>query len=90
MVNAGDLLARWSNDRFRSNPHRVINTSGRARYSVAVFVDPDFDTPIVPFTTGGEPARYPEVGCGDYILGRYDAAFAYRKSAPDATAAAGA
>jgi len=79
VINSGDLLGRWSNDRFKSNPHRVVNSSARERLSIAVFADPDFDTPIVPVTAPGEDAKYPEVRCGEYILGRLDAAFAYRK-----------
>ncbi len=84
VINAGDLLGRWTNDRFKSNPHRVVNSSGRERLSIAVFADPDFDTPIVPVTRPGESARYPEVTCGDYILGRFDAAFAYRREGGNA------
>src|SRR5947209_7982871 len=34
VVNLGNLFMRWSNDRYISNLHRVINTSGRERYSV--------------------------------------------------------
>ncbi|KAJ5757460.1 uncharacterized protein N7511_006154 [Penicillium nucicola] len=55
VVNAGDLLARWSNDTIKSTRHRVIqppappsedstdNTSGEypARYSVAYFCNPN-------------------------------------------------
>ena len=44
VVNVGDLLARWTNNRFASTEHRVINSSGRERLSCAAFVDPDFDT----------------------------------------------
>jgi len=79
VVNVGDLLARWSNDRFASTPHRVVNTSGGARYSLAVFVDPDWGTEITPVVMPGEHAHYPPVRCGDYIQSRYDEAFAYRK-----------
>lgn len=83
VVNVGDLLARWTNDRFKSTPHRVVNRSGRARYSLAVFVDPDRDTEIAPVVRGGEAAKYAPVTCGDYVQSRFDAAFAYRqKSAP--------
>jgi isopenicillin N synthase-like dioxygenase len=82
VVNSGDLLGRWSNDHLKSNPHRVVNASGRERYSIAVFVDPDYDTPIVPITSPGEAPLYPEVSCGDYILGRFDASFAYRAPVP--------
>ena len=78
VVNVGDLLARWTNDRFTSTPHRVINASGRERYSTVVFVDPNHDTMIDPVVRPGEAARYEPVTCGAHILDRYDTSFAYR------------
>eukprot|EP00250_Pteridium_aquilinum_P019836 c24593_g1_i4 orf=146-994(+) len=42
LVNLGDLLERWSNNFFRSALHRVI-TSGKERYSIAFFMDPNHD-----------------------------------------------
>lgn len=80
VVNVGDLLARWSNDRFRSTPHRVVNRSGRARLSTAIFVDPDRDTMIEPVLRPGEAAHYEPVTCGDYLRSRLDATFAYRQN----------
>jgi isopenicillin N synthase-like dioxygenase len=79
VVNVGDLLARWTNDRFRSTPHRVVNRSGHERLSCAVFVDPDRDTEIAPVTRPGETPRYEPVTCGAYVQQRFDAAFAYRQ-----------
>lgn len=83
VVNVGDLLARWSNDRFRSTLHRVINTSGRERYSIATFYDPDYGARVDPVDLGvsADEARYPPVAAGDYILGRIDASMSYRKAA---------
>ena len=79
VINVGDLLARWTNDRFQSTPHRVVNRSGRERLSIAAFVDPDYETLIAPTVAAGEVARYPATTCGEYILGRFDQSFAYRK-----------
>ena len=82
MVNVGDLLARWSNDKFRSTPHRVVNRKGIDRYSMVLAFDPDYETMIDPrlVCEPGEAAKYAPVRCGDYVLGRFDAAFAYRKA----------
>ncbi|MBI3513730.1 MAG: isopenicillin N synthase family oxygenase [Proteobacteria bacterium] len=82
VVNIGDLLARWTNDRYASTPHRVVNRSGRARYSIALFYDPDVDTPIETLAgclTPGQAPGYPPTTCGAYIAERFDRAFAYRR-----------
>ncbi len=79
VVNVGDLLARWTNDRFQSTRHAVVNTSGAERLSIPVAVDPNWETAIEPVTLAGENAHYPSVRCGDYIVGRFDKSFAYRK-----------
>jgi isopenicillin N synthase-like dioxygenase len=76
VVNIGDLLQRWSNDRYVSNHHRVTNRSGRERVSIATFYDPDYDTVVDPRDLGlpfGEASRHPPVTAGDYILGRISA-----------------
>ncbi|MEM7250227.1 MAG: 2OG-Fe(II) oxygenase family protein [Pseudomonadota bacterium] len=81
VVNVGDLLSRWTNDRFQSTAHRVRNISGRERLSLGVFVDPNFETIIDPRVVchGDDEPHYPPVRCGDYILDRYEGVFAYRR-----------
>ena len=74
IVNIGDLLMRWTNDRWLSNLHRVANPSSlrdRAsdRLSIAFFVHPNPDAVIecIPTCRGdGAPARHPPVRAGDY------------------------
>ena len=83
VINIGDLLARWTNDLFASTAHRVINRSGRERYSIALFYDPHFDTAIEVLDTCCAPGvapRYTPTTCGAYILERFGGAFSYRQS----------
>ncbi len=79
VINIGDLLARWTNDLLASNAHRVVNLSGRDRYSIVVFHDPSFSTVVDPGDVcPGQPSTYPPVTAGEYVLERFNEAFTYR------------
>ncbi|MCC6437878.1 MAG: isopenicillin N synthase family oxygenase [Acidimicrobiales bacterium] len=59
VVNAGDTLRRWSNDRFRSTMHRAVNAAGIDRYAIPFFFDPRVDTVIECLAGCGEAGRAP-------------------------------
>lgn len=46
LINLGNIMRRWSNNRFLSTPHGVINESGTDRYSIAYFHSPNPDVTI--------------------------------------------
>ena len=46
ICNIGDMLDRMTGGLYRSTPHRVINLSGKERYSFPLIFDPGFDTEI--------------------------------------------
>jgi isopenicillin N synthase-like dioxygenase len=70
VVNIGDLLMRWTNDRWLSNLHRVVNppasaAPGQARLSIAFFNHPNYDAVIECLPSQGAP-RHPPVLSGEY------------------------
>ncbi|KAG6154914.1 hypothetical protein E4U48_008176 [Claviceps purpurea] len=78
VVNAGDLLARWSNDTIRSTIHRVVEPPSQddehpARYSIAYFCNANLDSFIetLPGTYATEQdKKYKGVKSGEYIVQR--------------------
>src|SRR6516164_7502793 len=75
IVNGGQLLLRWTNDRFLATPHRAVNRTGGERYALAFFCDAQIDWPIaaVPTCVGpGHPPRYETTYYTDYMI-RYQA-----------------
>jgi isopenicillin N synthase-like dioxygenase len=75
VVNIGDLLMRWTNDRWLSNMHRVVNPSpgdgpSRARLSIAFFNHPNYDALIECLPSQG-PAKHPPVLSGEYRDTKY-------------------
>ncbi len=75
IVQLGDMLARWTNDRFRSTPHRVVGSSGMERYSIPFFVNPDPDTVVATIPScvnNDQPARYEPVTAGNFLRQRID------------------
>lgn len=69
LVNSGDMLKRWTNQRFRSTAHRARNTSGTDRYAIPFFYGARDDALIeaLPTCVGpGNPARQEPITYGDY------------------------
>jgi isopenicillin N synthase-like dioxygenase len=76
VLNIGDLMARWTNDRWVSTYHRVGNPPPDAkgstrRQSLAFFHLPNYDTDIVPLASCCEtdrPAKYERTTPGEYLF----------------------
>ena len=78
VVNVADMLARWTNGRWQSTPHRVKNLSGGDRYSCPYFFDMSMDSIVEVLPTCGT-AQHPAVRYGDYLMERLDKNYAYRQ-----------
>lgn len=79
IVNLGDMIARWTNDRYRSTLHRVINRSGRERYSIPYFYsgNPDHEVRCLPTCLAeGEQAKYPPVTVQNHLRAMYARTYA--------------
>lgn len=75
VVNLGDMISRWTNNRYRSTLHRVINTSGHERYSVPFFHtgNPDQVVACLPgCLEPGESPLWPPVTVEDHLRTMYD------------------
>lgn len=79
VVNVGDMLHRLSNGRLLSTPHRVINRSGRERYSCPFFYDPHVNTTIAPLPGTGIP-RFESLNFADFLRGELQAGYAAHKA----------
>lgn len=78
VCNIGDCMMRWSNNTYRSTPHRV-RAPVQERYSIAFFLEVNPDSIVDPRDIfPGEPALYPPVTCADYLASRLDATYGYR------------
>ena len=74
VVNIADTMKLWTNHRFASTLHRVVNRYGRERYSVGFFTNPDYDTVITPIPTcvgPDNPPKFDQLHTGEAMLYLY-------------------
>jgi isopenicillin N synthase-like dioxygenase len=86
IVNVGDLLAQWTNDRWVSTKHRVVNPprahAASDRMSLSFFQHPNYDALVtcVPTCTGPDnPPKYPPIWAGTHMHRRMMAAREWKK-----------
>jgi isopenicillin N synthase-like dioxygenase len=73
VVNLGDAMARWTNDRWRSTMHRVTVPAGR-RQSIAFFHNANWDAVIECIPTCLDPGlapKYPSIEAGPHLMQKF-------------------
>ena len=85
VINLGQLMTMWTDGRWASTVHRVVNPpreqAHRDRISVAFFHQPNPDALISTIPTcgsSGGPARHPEMTSGEYFLAKSRRAYVER------------
>ncbi|XP_065175727.1 uncharacterized protein LOC135805593 [Sycon ciliatum] len=77
VVNIADMLERWTNGMFKSTLHRVLNTTGRERYSSPFDCNTDATIECLPTCCSSEnPAKYEPILSGEYLLKKVNAIYA--------------
>jgi len=79
VINIGDLMARWTNDRWRSTLHRVVDPPDPAaasarRQSMPYFQNANWSTAVRCLPTclqPGETPRYDPVLAGPHLMGKF-------------------
>ena len=71
VVNVGDILQVWTNDRCTAGMHRVLPVaSEKGRYSTPFFYQPRIDAMVRPWVEEGEVPRYRAFSWREFIGGR--------------------
>ena len=72
IINIGDVVQVWSNDRYKAPLHRVLASDQHTRYSAPFFLNPSFSTDYAPLESNrrNEAPRYRAINWGEFRNGR--------------------
>ena len=79
VINTGDIMQVWSNDRYIAPVHRVKAQRSLTRYSAPFFYNPSYECDYAPVSgtiTEETPALYTPINWGKFRLGRFQGDFA--------------
>ncbi|MDG1708811.1 MAG: hypothetical protein P8H03_08605, partial [Emcibacteraceae bacterium] len=77
----GDMMAHWTNNRWVSTLHRVVepenilDVPSPARQSIAYFMNPNYDAEIKTIPTcvkDGNTSKYAPVLAGKYLMNKFN------------------
>ncbi len=71
IVNLGDLMQRWTNDRWRSTMHRVVPGAPGRRVSIPFFHNANWDARIECIIDHGEAPRHPPITAGRHLMDKF-------------------
>lgn len=83
VVNTGEMLSRYSNDRYIPTPHRVMNANGAVRHAIPFFYGPGLEAVIRPVPTcvsPDNPAKYEPLLYADHRRKLNLTNFAHRRT----------
>ena len=78
VVNVGDMLSRYTNGLLRSTPHRVINKSGKERFSCPFFFDPNTNAVVQPLKGTGKP-KFSPINFDEFLREELEASYEKHK-----------
>ena len=79
VVNTGDMMQVWSNDRYQAAEHRVLPRTNTRRFSLPYFFNPTYDTnyePLPGSIATGDVAHYRSINWGEFRQARADGDYA--------------
>ncbi len=69
VINIGDMMQVWTNDRYKAPLHRVLASEGVERYSLPFFFNPSYEANYAPFeelTNEASPPKYRSINWGEF------------------------
>jgi len=78
VLNVGDMLHRMTHGALKSTPHRVINRTGRKRYSCPFFFDPSAASLVKPLESVPADLRkasFEPIHFGDFLRSELGASY---------------
>ncbi len=72
VINFGEMIERWSNQKIRATPHRVVGTKDE-RYSIPFFCNPAYETNVA--SIGSEETVF----AGDWLTKRYNETYVHKQ-----------
>jgi len=79
VINIGDIVQVWSNDRYKASLHRVVANAQAQRFSAPFFFNPAYQSNYAPLPTtvdAAHPARYRPINWGEFRRLRADGDYA--------------